>query len=98
MKNLTWAIPVLVLIVLPVALFAGCGSDEESNDAPRSELNDTTAAAVIAFPDTFGNLAVKCFGPDMVYSTRNDTGRGVAVSPNHPWCEDFVLTVEEAER
>ena len=97
MKVPIWPVPVLVLVVLPVALFAGCGSDEESNDAPKS-FNDTADAATVAFPDTFGNLAVKCFGTDMVYSTRNDTGRGVAVSPNHPWCADGVLTPEEAER
>jgi hypothetical protein len=96
MKNLYWALPALVIVALPVALVA-CGSDEESNDAPKS-FNDTADAATVAFPDTFGNLAVKCFGTDMVYSTRNDTGRGVAVSPNHPWCADGVLTPEEAER
>lgn len=94
MKSLVWAAPAVALVLA----LSACGSDEESNDAPRSEVNDKTEAATIAFPDTFGNLAVKCFGTDMVYSTRNDTGRGVAVSPNHPWCEDGTLTPEEAER
>lgn len=98
MKNLRWAVPVLIVIVLPFGLMTACGSDEEANDAPRSDINDTTEAAILAFPDTFGNLAAKCFGTDMVYSTRNDTGRGVAISPNHPWCADGVLTRDEWDR
>lgn len=87
----------LLAVAAAGLLIVACGSDEESNDAPKS-FNDAADAATIAFPDTFGNLAVKCFGTDMVYSTRNDTGRGVAISPNHPWCADGALSAEEAER
>jgi len=97
MKNLHWAVPVLVLIVLPVALFAqGCGSDEESNDSPRVEAVDADAT-VIAFPNEFTSVAAKCFGTDMLYAARNINGRAITVSPNHPWCADGVLTRDEQQ-
>lgn len=89
---------VLVFLGIGVSLgllITSCG--EEQNDADKLS-NDTAGAATLAFPDGFSNVAAKCFGTDMVYAAVNTNGRAVAVSPNHPWCEDGVLTKEEQHR
>ena len=70
---------------------------EEFNDAPREGSNDAPAV-IISYPDGFGNVAAKCFGPDMLYSGRVTTeGRTMAATPNHPWCEDGVLDAFEVQ-
>jgi hypothetical protein len=87
----------LLAITLGSLAFVACGSDEESNDAPRDDA-PVANATVIAMPDEYSNVAAKCFGTDMIYTARNvgtPPGRAVAVSPNHPWCEDGVLTKDE---
>lgn len=68
---------------------AACGDDamEEFNDAPRSGNNDDPALT-ISFPDGFGNVARKCDGPNMVYSSRvTGEGRSITVAPNDPRCD-----------
>jgi hypothetical protein len=89
----------LALVVAVVALIAvSCGSDESSNDSSKL-ANDLSGAMVLAFPDGFSNLAAKCFGTTMVFSTYHaNDGRAVAVAPGHEWCTDGVLTVEETLR
>lgn len=81
----------------PVVALASCGSDEYGNDAPRVDV-PARDAFVIAMPDEFTNVAARCFGTDMLYAARNTNGRAIAVSPNHPWCADGVLTREEQDR
>ena len=91
----------LLAVAASGLLFVACGSEpEELNDAPRDNA-PVANATVIAMPDEFSNVAAKCFGTDMIYTARNTgtpPGRAVAVSPNHPWCEDGVLTKEEQNR
>lgn len=68
---------------------AACGDDamEEFNDAPRGATNDTPAD-IVTFPDGFGNVAAKCDGPNMVYSSRvTGEGRSITVVPNDPRCD-----------
>ena len=86
----------LLAVGLGSLAFVACGG-EEANDSPRVEA-DMRAATVIAMPDEFTSIAARCFGTDMVYAARNTNGRAVAVSPNHPWCADGVLTTEEQDR
>ena len=88
----------MILILMAgvfVGLLSGCG--EEVNDADKLS-NNTAGAATLAFPDGFSNVAAKCFGTDMVYAAVNTNGRAVAVSPNHPWCADGILTKDEQNR
>ena len=87
----------LIAAALGLALLGSACSDitEEFNDSPKLG-NQDEAALRISFPDGFGNVAAKCIGTDLLYSTRNgDGGRGVTVSPNHPWCEDGRLEMSE---
>jgi PBP1b-binding outer membrane lipoprotein LpoB len=89
----------LVTALAAILAFAGCSdkATEQFNDAPK--LNNVDTAAVrLSFPDGFSSVAAKCFGTDMVYSAFNANGRAVAVSANHPWCQDFVLTEDEQQR
>jgi len=93
-RRMKWLIPALLVL-------AACGTDgEEFNDAPK--LNNVDTGAVrISFPDGFSNVAAKCFGTDMVYSSTNSpsgSGRSMAVSSNHPWCADGILTEEEQKQ
>jgi hypothetical protein len=91
MKNLRR----IALVAAASLALVACGSDETSNDSAKL-ANDLSGAMVLAFPDGFSNLAAKCFGTTMVFSTyHNADGRAVAVAPNHEWCEDGQLTVEE---
>lgn len=91
MKNLTWAVPVVAVVLA----LSACS--EEQNDSPREEA-DNTSAFVIPFPDEFTSIAAKCFGTDLLYAARNTNGRAIAVSPGHPYCDDGVLTREEQDR
>jgi hypothetical protein len=89
--------PLLAIAVGSLA-FVACGSDmQEFNDAGRLANNDAKAIT-ISMPDGFTNVAAKCVGPDLLYAAINTNGRAIAVSPQHPWCEDWVLTKDETER
>lgn len=88
--------PLLAVAAGSLALVA-CGEDEASNDSGRIDVPKADAF-VIAIPDGYSNASARCFGTDMIYTTRNDTGRAIAVSPNHPWCADGVLTADEMDR
>lgn len=90
-RKLIWAIPALALALG----LSACG--EEQNDSGRIDV-PAGDAFVIAMPDEYTNVAARCFGTDMLYAARNTNGRAVAVSPNHPWCADGVLTSEEQDR
>jgi hypothetical protein len=91
MRNLIWAAPAALLVVA----LSACG--EGANDSGRVDV-PAGDAFVIAMPDEYTNVAARCFGTDMVYAARNTNGRAIAVSSNHPWCEDGVLTREEQDR
>ncbi len=87
----------LLLLVLATAivlsiLAAGCSNKQQQqfNDAPRSSINNTAPADIIAFPDGFNNVSDKCDGPNRVYVVfHNDSSYGsVAVVPNDPRCTD----------
>jgi hypothetical protein len=89
----------IILIVGAVGALGACSDAalEEYNDSPK--LNNVDTAAVrLSFPDGFTSVAAKCFGTDMVYAAKNDNGRAMAVSSNHPWCEDGLLTKEEQNK
>lgn len=56
---------------LCVAAFAGCGQTEKQ-DAHRARSVDRSPPEVIAMPEDFGNLAIKCDGHGhRVYVTTN---------------------------
>jgi hypothetical protein len=82
-------------VVLMAVGLAGCG--EEAKDAPRG-TEDTGAADIMRFPDGFSNVAHKCDGPNMVYSSTNGGGTdnaestraAIAVVPNDPRCTPEV--------
>lgn len=42
---------------------SACGNKQQQvyNDAPRTGVNDTTAADIISMPDGFSNVASKCY-------------------------------------
>ena len=79
-----------------VTVLAGCG--EEAKDAPRG-TEDTGPADIIQFPDGFSNVAHKCDGPNMVYSSTNGAGTenaesnraSISVVPNDPRCTDKAV-------
>jgi hypothetical protein len=81
-----------ILLLAAVPLLAGCG--EEYKDSPRG-TEDTGPADVLLFPDGFSNVARKCDGPNMVYSSTNSGGTkdspstraSIAVVPNDPRCK-----------
>lgn len=79
----------MIALAVPAALLAGCGdATEEYNDADVAGNNDAPAMR-LSFPDGFGNVAAKCDGPNMVYSSRvTAEGRSVAVAPNDPRCAE----------
>ena len=84
-----WGIVSLISLVL-----VSCGSDaamQEFNDSGKLSNLDTDAL-VISMPDGFSNIAAKCVGTDLVYSAMNTNGRAIAVSSEHPWCSDGILT------
>lgn len=77
---------VIAGILLTLSLSACSDFGEEYNDAPVKGNNDEPALR-ISFPDGFGNVARKCDGPNMVYSSRNgDGGRAIGIAPNDPRC------------
>lgn len=87
-----------LLIVTAIAVFALAGCGEEARDAPRG-TEDTGPADIIQFPDGFSNVAHKCDGPNMVYSSTNGAGTenaestraALAVVPNDPRCESGAV-------
>jgi hypothetical protein len=82
-------------VLLALGLSA-CG--EEAKDAPRG-TEDTGPADIIQFPDGFSNVAHKCDGPNMVYSSTNGAGTenaesnraSISVVPNDPRCTDKAV-------
>jgi hypothetical protein len=80
-----------VALALAGLALVSCGG-EGSKDAPRG-VDDEGPADVLLFPDGFSNVAHKCDGPNMVYSSTNG-GSGnegsnraaIAVVPNDPRC------------
>lgn len=66
-----------IVMVCAAGLLAGCGSDHGSTNA--DDLNTGAARSVMQFPAGFRNVAVKCDGPNMVYSaSRGGKGTNVA--------------------
>lgn len=66
----------------------GCSKIVEPfNDAPI-ERKDDSPAVVLSMPDGFSNIAVKCEGPNRVYTIyHGDSPYGaIAVAPNDPRC------------
>lgn len=56
------------LIGAVAVLTGGCAKmTEQFNDAERSGATNETPADVVAFPDGFSNVAVKCHEGDRVY-------------------------------
>lgn len=78
-----------MLLGAALALSA-CSAEDmfgEYKDAGVSGI-DETEAELILMPDGFGNLAAKCHGPNMIYSSKvPGDGRSLAVVPNDPRCE-----------
>lgn len=79
------------LIAVAVVLGVGACSNKQQqvyNDAPRTGVNNTAPADIIAQPDGFSNVAAKCDGPNRVYSAYHGDGAygSVAVVANDPRC------------
>lgn len=75
--------------VATVVTLAACGDyTQRFQDAPKSDTVNTEPADVIVFPDGFSNVAVKCDGPNRVYSTYHGTSAyaSIFVVPNDPRC------------
>lgn len=90
----------LVLVLVAAVTLSACGQDEleEWNDSPV-EGNLDTPAMRISFPDGFGNVAAKCFGTTLLFSSRISTdpasGRGITAVANAEVCADGILTRNE---
>lgn len=80
-----------LLVAVAALVLAGCsGSEfdtfgETLRDADVARRDDSPAD-IIQMPHGYSNLAAKCDGTTRVYATKNDNGRAVAVSPDHPSC------------
>lgn len=82
-------IKMLVATMFAAAMFASCSLEDvtgEFSDAPVSGSDDSPAE-IIMFNDGFGNVAAKCHGPNMVYSSKvPGDGRSIDVVGNDPRC------------
>lgn len=86
MKKKSKIILLTVTLIIACLAMQGCSKMlEPFNDAPVSGNNDDPAYT-ISFPDGFGNVARKCDGPNMVYSSFIGDGRSIAVVANDPRC------------
>lgn len=57
-----------------VAVLAGCSGWNDTygkGDAPVGPRDDS-AADVVNFPDQYQNVAVKCYGPNGIYTTTRE--------------------------
>lgn len=78
---------------LLAALALGACGGAPHGDAPVEPGGvDTSPATVIQFPEGFRNVAVKCDGPNRVYSSSRGSSSdavagSVAVVPNDPRCK-----------
>lgn len=76
----------IIAVILACLLLTSCADlTEEYNDSPVSG-NDDSPAFRIAFPDGYSNVARKCDGSNMVYSSRNSKGVSVDVVKDDPRC------------
>jgi hypothetical protein len=78
------AIAIFVAVV-GLALLAGCGNDGAGGSAPTTDSSDQSPAAIIAMPDRWDNIAIKCDGPNRVYESANDGG--LFVVKDDPRCK-----------
>jgi len=77
-----------VLAVCAVAALAGCSdfnNDRGKGDAPVGDRDDAPAV-VVNFPDGFMNVAVKCHGPNGIYT--HTRAAAPVVVPNDPTCQE----------
>lgn len=78
----------LIVALTAASLFglAGCGEYGQNSGTTG---RDTTGAEVLNMPAHFANVARKCDGPNMVYSTQIDSSAGgdISVVPNDPRCK-----------
>jgi len=92
----------IVVIAVSGVVVAGltltaCGHNkynEPFNDAGRTGAQDNGSATVVTMPDGFNNLAVKCFGHDLIATIyHNDSSYGsVAISKDDPNCVDATTS------
>lgn len=88
-RTIAAAVVIFVLIALCGFALSACGANHASTDT--QDVNTGPARTVMQFPRGFRNVAVKCDGPNMVYSaSRGGPGTNVAgsvaVVPNDPRC------------
>jgi len=74
----------------------GCSEYDDNRgkgDAPvESRKGDDKAAVVINFPDTFANVALKCYGGTGFVSTTREAP--VQVVPEARWCDGDEVSSE----
>lgn len=100
-RNNKWEPIALAAVFILGLTLPGCGDFmEEFNDAPVIGNHDG-GMVKISFADGFGNVGAKCFGIDLVYSSRispsDSSGRSVFVIPAHKYCVDGELSINEVK-
>ncbi len=89
MKPPSWATTIAVSVALGVgfggALVACDSEDRGFGDAPVG-TSDDSSAEIINFPNTFMNVAFKCFGPNGIYAHTREAAP--LVVPNDPQCAE----------
>lgn len=89
----------LIATGLIAITLAGCGSYNDKRglgDAPvMNRKGDDKAAVVINFPDTFANIAIKCYkGNGLYVTTRN---AAPLVVKDDPLCDGNVVVSLEGK-
>lgn len=86
----------LLIPAAALALMAGCSEyndDRGKGDAPVEDRNgDDKPAVVLNFPDSFANVAIKCYGGTAVISTTREAP--VQVIPDATICDGDKVSRE----
>lgn len=74
-------------LVLALGLAACSGYNEERGrgDAPVGSRDDSRAD-IVNMPDQFANVAIKCHGPNGIYTTTRQAAP--VIVPNDPLCRE----------
>lgn len=86
-------IAIAAIAALFVVLATSCSTWEENRrDAPVSHEDDSPAI-IINMPDTYANMAWKCYAGNGIYTSRGDV-RFTHVVPDDPNCDGFEEVIE----